>query len=225
MKTKSKIIILIVVLSVCIVATVVGVTSAYWVGAEGTNQIAPQTDSTDWNYYTKYFIYEKEFASDGVTLIGYKIVAFKDTVLENVIIPRYATGGWLREIKDGNTTYTKITDQNAVVVKVGNSVFANTTDKLIPVTLTIPTTVDVEPGAFVGLVNLTKVTIKSVNDTQGILDTTITIGQNAFSGCYNVSKFVAPSHITINVPGVDNDWEKHKIAMGLVIDELKKSEL
>ena len=228
MKTKSKIIILIVVLSVCIVATVTGVTIAYWAGAEGTNQIAPQAETTDWSYYSKYFIYEEEYAEGG-QLIGYKIVAFKDTVLENVIIPKYAIGGWLREKKDDNTVLTPLTKGNVkkggIVVNVGNSVFANTTDKLIPVTLTIPTTVDVEPGAFVGLVNLTKVTIKSVNDTQGILDTTITIGQNAFSGCYNVSKFVAPSHITINVPGVDNDWEKHKIAMGLVIDELKKSEL
>ena len=228
MKTKSKIIILIVVLSVCIVATITGVTIAYWAGAEGTNQIAPQAETTDWSYYSKYFIYEEEYTSDGQFFIGYKVVAFKDTVLENVVVPRYAIGGWLRTNKD-DIDLKPLTKENVknggIVVKVGNSVFANTTDKLVPVTLTIPTTVDIEPGAFVGLTNLTKVTIKLVNDIQGSPDTTITIGQSAFAGCFNITKFGAPSNITISVPGVDNDWAKQKVEMGLLIDGLQKSEL
>ena len=232
MKAKSKLIILTVVLSVCIVATAVGVTVAYWVGAEGSNQIAPQTDTTDWNYYAKYFIYE-EVKNGSNAVIGYRVVGFKDTVLENVIIPRYATGGWLRtKDKDGNTVLTAISTNNPVaVISVGNSVFAGDTDKRIPVTLTIPTTVDVEAGAFVGLTNLTKITIKAVKGTgiNSTLDDTINIGVNAFFGCDNVTKFVADDYIRLVTVGasstsLDDFNDAFKAAIGIFDSELSRSE-
>lgn len=214
MKTKSKLIILIVVLSVCIVATVTGVTVAYWVGAEGTNQIAPQTDTTDWNYWTKYFIYEA-VENEG-TVIGYRVVDFQGAVLENVIIPRYATGGWLRENKD-DTSLEKITTPNAPVLYVGNSLFADTTDKAIPVTLTLPTTVEVEPGAFQGLVNLTTIKIKTVEKFVGnTTDKDIVIGDMAFFGCNNVEKFIVGDDVTLTTTGtIVNTFADFVTATGL----------
>ncbi|MBO7221929.1 MAG: hypothetical protein J6V37_02650 [Clostridia bacterium] len=216
MKTKTKLVLLITVISLCIVATATGVTVAYWVGAKGSNQIAPQTDTTDWNYYSKYFIYE-EIRNASNALIGYKIVGFKDTVLENVVIPRYATGGWLRENKD-DTTLVKIGEGTTVaVLEVGNSLFAGTTDKAVPVTLTLPTTVEVEPGAFQGLTNLTTVTIKAVDGfNSSTLDDSITIGQNAFFGCDNVTKFIVSTNITFVVPGASiTGFDSFKSAVGL----------
>jgi hypothetical protein len=221
MKTKTKLIILISVLSVCIVATATGFTVAYWMGADGTNQIAPQTDTTDWNYWTKYLIYEEVKNSQG-NVIGYKAVDFEGAVLENIIIPRFAKGGKVRH-DDG--TMTEITSANAPVLIVGNTLFADTTDKMIPVTLTLPTTVDVEAGAFAGLTNLTKITIKQVKSHAGNTnDDDIKIGLNAFFGCDNVKQFVAAENIAITVPGASTStFDDFKVATGLSNDDLVRS--
>ena len=226
MKARTKLIILTIVISVCIVATATGVTVAYWVGAEGTNQIAPQTDSTDWNYYAKYFIYD-EVRNESNELDGYRIVGFKDTVLENVIIPRYATGGWLQTIdENGNVKLTAIDGANPkAVLAVGNTIFAGDTDKKIPVTLTIPTTVSIEAGAFMGLTNLTKITIKQVKNFNGNdYKNDIHIGANAFFGCFNVNTFVATQQINLKVNGATiNDFETFKTLTGLFVDDLTRS--
>ena len=85
---------------------------------------------------------------------------------------------------------------------VGNSLFADTTDKAIPVTLTLPTTVEVEPGAFQGLVNLTTIKIKTVKNFVGNTnDDGIVIGNMAFFGCNNVEKFIVEDRATLTVPG------------------------
>ena len=223
MKAKTKLIILTVVLSVCIIATVTGVTVAYWMGAEGTNVVAPQTDTTDWNPWAKYVIYEARKNAQGVT-IGYDVVGCT-AILENVIIPQYATGGWLRD-ENGNLTKITATGVNTAVLEVRNTLFAGTTDKAIPVTLTIPTTVDVEVHAFAGLTNLTKITIKTV---QGINSTTddylMTIGQLAFLECPNVTEFIVTDQATtLDVPGVSiSSFEDFKNATGLFVAGLERT--
>lgn len=231
MKAKTKLTILTIIISVCIIATATGVTVAYWVGAEGTNQIAPQTDSTDWNYYAKYFIYE-EVKNGSNAVVGYRIVGFKDTVLENVIIPRYATGGWLRTTDaNGKVILKEIkVEENETaqaVLVVGNTIFAGDTDKRIPVTLTIPTTVSIEAGAFMGLTSLTKITIKLVSEltsTEPQYD--MYIGANAFFGCFNVKTFVAPKQVNLRVNGIvysEGNFEEFKNATGLIVDGLTRS--
>lgn len=199
------------VLVIGTVATVAGVTAAYWVGAEGDSEIAPQTDTTDWNYWSKYFIYEAVKNNQQVT-IGYKTIGFEGAVLENVIIPRIARGG---RVKNADGTFSEITD-NLLVLTVGNSTFANTTDKAIPVTLTLPTTVDVEPGAFMGLVNLVSIKIVSVLDSDNVTyDNSIEIGAMAFLGCNNVTKFVAVSEIMFTSGGTGMSFDALKTATGL----------
>ena len=64
-RNKKLIIILVAVLAVGAIATTIGLTSAYWVGASGNSEVAPQTDTTDWNYWIKYFIYEPVRNSNG----------------------------------------------------------------------------------------------------------------------------------------------------------------
>lgn len=211
MKNKKLIIALIVILAVGAVATATGLTAAYWIGAEGDSEIAPQTDTTDWNYWSKYFIYEAVVESGTTT--GYRIIGFDGAVYENVIIPRKATGG--RLLKDDGT-YTTITDDKFVLF-VGNSTFADTTDKTVPVTLTLPTTVAVEPGAFMGLVNLTTIKIVSVvgDDISGNYDTSIEIGSSAFFGCNNVTKFIAESTIQFTCDGDGVGFDALKTATGL----------
>ncbi len=177
MKRKKLLVILITVLLIGTVATVAGVSVAYWSETEGgAGQIAPQTTTTDWNYWSKYFIYEEISVGGNVT--GYRIVGFEGTVLENVVIPRSYNGKPVR--------------------MVGNSTFANTTDKSIPVTITIPTSVDVEPGAFNGLGNLTTVKVVIVMDSLDQPDTAIDIGSSAFFGCNNVTKFVVDGSIMVS---------------------------
>ena len=215
MKTKRNLIILIVVLSVCLVATVTGVSVAYWIGAEGDNEIAPQTDTTDWNYWSKYFIYQAVTNEQGV-VTGYKTIGFEGTTLENVVIPRFATGG---RLLNADGTYTEITATNAAVLYVGNSTFANTTDKAIPVTLTLPTTVNVEAGAFAGLTNLTTIKVISVKyHTGNNYDIDMEIGSQAFAGCHNVVKFVAASNINFTVGGKGVNFQGLVEATGLPTD-------
>ncbi|MBO7326799.1 MAG: leucine-rich repeat protein, partial [Clostridia bacterium] len=160
---------------------------------------------------------------------GYRIIGFKDTVLENVIIPSYATCGWLQTTDaNGNATLTAIDGTNPVAVLiVGNTIFAGDTDKKIPVTLTIPTTVDIETGAFMGLTNLNKITIKQVNSFgSSTPDNYINIGENAFFGCFNVETFVAPKQVNLIVNGVtygEDEFETFKIKTGLIVDGLNRS--
>jgi hypothetical protein len=211
MKNKKLLLIIIMVLSIGTVATVAGVTAAYWVGAEGDSEIAPQTDTTDWNYWSKYFIYEAVKNDQQVT-IGYKTIGFDGAVLENVIIPRIARGGRVKNI-DG--TLSEITD-NLLVLTVGNSTFAGTTDKAIPVSLTLPTTVAVEPGAFVGLVNLESIKILSVLGEDNVTyDTSIEVGSMAFFGCNNVTKFVAATNIQFTSGDTGMSFDALKTATGL----------
>ena len=215
MKAKTKLIILIVVVSVCIVATVTGVTLAYWMGAEGTNVVAPQTDSTDWNPWAKYIIYE-EISTGGYEAVGC------NGILENVIIPEYATGGWLRG-EDGSLTRIEGTGSRYAVLRVRNTLFASTTDKAIPVTLTIPTTVNVDPHTFAGLTNLTKITIKTAQNVNSTTyDYFMTIGQLAFLECPNVTEFVIDDTTTqLEVPGSTiSSFDDFKSATGLFNDEL-----
>ncbi len=207
-----------IVLIVGTVATVAGVTAAYWIGAQGDSEIAPQTDTTDWNYWSKYFIYEA--VVENGTTVGYKTVGFDGAVLENVIIPRIATGG---RLKNSNGSFTTITD-SLLVLKVGNSTFSGTTDKSIPVTLTLPTTVAVEPGAFMGLYNLTTVKVVSVIGSDSVTyDNSIEIGTSAFFGCTNVTKFIAATNVNFTVSGAGVDFEALKSNTGLPSDLLRSA--
>lgn len=209
MKNKKFLIIVLIILLVGAVATATGLTAAYWIGAEGDSEIAPQTDTTDWNYWSKYFIYEAVKGNGGTT-IGYKIIGFNGAVLENVIIPRVATGG---RVLNSDGTTTEITDGNPVL-KVGNSTFAGTTDKAIPVTLTLPTGIIVESGAFMGLNNLISIKIVAVQDQNENYVFNIEIGAMAFFGCNNVTKFVAADKIQFSSNGT-GDFEAFKSATGL----------
>lgn len=216
MKAKTKLIILISVLSVCIVAVATGVTVAYWMGVDGSNVVAPQVDSADWNPWAKYVIYEAIYSNGD--LAGFEAVGCTG-ILENVIIPQYATGGWQRN-NDGSLTRIEGSGPRYAVTKVRNTLFAETTDKAIPVTLTIPTTVDVEPHTFAGLVNLTKITIKIYQQSD---DYWMTIGQLAFLNCPNVKEFVVNNKsIVLEVPGVSvgSSFDAFKNATGLFVDEL-----
>lgn len=207
MKAKTKLIILISVLSVAIVATATGVTVAYWMGAKGTNVVAPQTNSTDWNPWAKYIIYEE--ISGGYEAVGC------NGILENVIIPEYATGGWLRG-ENGSLTRIEDTGSRYAVLRVRNTLFAEVADKAIPVTLTIPTSVDIDPHTFAGLTNLTKITIKTTQD-----DFFASIGQLAFLECPNVKEFVIDNNVTkLIVSGAVLSFDDFKTATGLFVDDL-----
>ena len=209
MKAKTKLIILISVLSVAIVATATGVTVAYWMGAKGTNVVAPQTNSTDWNPWAKYIIYE-EISTGGYEAVGC------NGILENVIIPEYATGGWLRGENGSLTRIEGTGEKRNAVLRVRNTLFAEVADKAIPVTLTIPTSVDIDPHTFAGLTNLTKITIKTTQD-----DFFASIGQLAFLECPNVKEFVIDNNVTkLIVSGAVLSFDDFKSATGLFNDEL-----
>ena len=213
MKNKKIMIIALVVLLVGAVAVATGLTAAYWVGAEGDSEIAPQTDTTDWNYWSKYFIYEA--IKENNKTVGYKIVGFEGAVLENVIIPRIARGG---RLKNADGTYSEIVD-TALVKIVGNSIFANTTDKAIPTSITLPTTVAVEPGAFIGLVNLISIKVVSVLDEDNVLyDNSIEIGTMAFFGCDKVERFIAATGIQFTTDAKGMEFDALKTATGLPAD-------
>ncbi|MBQ9107464.1 MAG: hypothetical protein IJY49_01340 [Clostridia bacterium] len=215
MKNKKIMIIALVVLLVGAVAVATGLTAAYWVGAEGDSEIAPQTDTTDWNYWSKYFIYEA--IKENNNTVGYKIVGFEGAVLENVIIPRIARGG---RLKNADGTYSEIVD-SALVKIVGNSIFANTTDKAIPTSITLPTTVAVEPGAFIGLVNLISIKVVSVlGEDNVIYDNSIEIGTMAFFGCDKVERFIAATDIqfTTDANASGMSFDALKTATGLPAD-------
>ena len=129
---------------------------------------------------------------------------------------------------NGNVTLTAIDGANPkAVLTVGNTIFAGDTDKKIPVTLTIPTTVSVEAGAFMGLTNLTKITIKPVKKlSSSDLQYDIHIGENAFFGCFNVKTFEASALINLKVNGVTygkDEFETFKIKTGLIVDGLERS--
>ena len=206
-------IIALVVLLVGAVAVATGLTAAYWVGAEGDSEIAPQTDTTDWNYWSKYFIYEA--IKENNKTVGYKIVGFEGAVLENVIIPRIARGG---RLKNADGTYSEIED-TALVKIVGNSIFANTTDKAIPTSITLPTTVAVEPGAFIGLVNLISIKVVAVLDEDNVLyDNSIEIGTMAFFGCDKVERFIAATDIQFTTDANGMSFDALKTATGLPAD-------
>ena len=213
MKNKKIMIIALVVLLVGAVAVATGLTAAYWVGAEGDSEIAPQTDTTDWNYWSKYFIYEA--IKENNKTVGYKIVGFEGAVLENVIIPRIARGG---RLKNADGTYSEIVD-SALVKIVGNSIFANTTDKAIPTSITLPTTVAVEPGAFIGLVNLISIKVVSVLDEDNVrYDNSIEIGTMAFFGCDKVERFIAATDIQFTTDANGMEFDALKTATGLPAD-------
>ena len=213
MKNKKIMIIALVVLLVGAVAVATGLTAAYWVGAEGDSEIAPQTDTTDWNYWSKYFIYEA--IKENNKTVGYKIVGFEGAVLENVIIPRIARGG---RLKNADGTYSEIED-TALVKIVGNSIFANTTDKAIPTSITLPTTVAVEPGAFIGLVNLISIKVVAVLDEDNVLyDNSIEIGTMAFFGCDKVERFIAATDIQFTTDANGMSFDALKTATGLPAD-------
>ena len=100
---------------------------------------------------------------------------------------------------------------------------ASTTDKAIPVTLTIPTTVNVDPHTFAGLTNLTKITIKTAQNVKSTTyDYFMTIGQLAFLECPNVTEFVIDDTTTqLEVPGSTiSSFDDFKSATGLFNDEL-----
>ena len=220
MKNKKLMILIIVILVIGATATAVGVSAAYWVGSDGTSTIAPQTDTTDWNYWSKYFIYEGVY-EDG-QLKSYRIVEFSGAVYEHVIIPRYATGGILRTTNpDGTYSYsaTRITDVATPVSSFGNCVFANTTDKAVPTSITIPTTVEIEAGAFMGLTNLTTVKIVVVNATDGTPDKRAEIGAMAFFGCNNITTYIEDANLTSYRCGAtDGGFDAVKSLMGLPAD-------
>ena len=198
-RNKKLMIILVVVLAVGVVATTVGLTSAYWIGASGDSEVAPQTDTTDWNYYIKYFIYEPIKNNSGVVQ-SYKIVGFDGAVIEDVVVPRRVYG--TIKVKDGDTVSTVDLGSGVYfpVTELGNSTFADTTDKAVPVTLTLPTSVSVEPGALMGLSNLAELIVIHVQNFAGNAEvSTIDIGgQYALIGCNSLQKIVVKGDVTIN---------------------------
>lgn len=200
-RNKKLMIIMVVVLSVGTIATVVGLTSAYWIGASGDSEVAPQVETTDWNYWIKYFIYEEYFDEEG-NEDGYRIVGFSGAVYEDVIIPRRVFGTVkIRKVVDGVTQIVEETiseADNAFVTVLGNSTFADTTAKTIPVTITLPTTVRVETGTFMGMSNLTTVKIVQSQKGDGSDIKNIELGgQLAFAGC-NITKIVVVGQVQID---------------------------
>ena len=206
-RNKKLIIILVAVLAVGAIATTIGLTSAYWVGASGNSEVAPQTDTTDWNYWIKYFIYEPVRNSNG-GIDSMKIVGFSGAVYENVIIPRkvYGTNIKIRENGVDSTIPSISEDSPYPVTTLCNSTFADTTEKAVPVTITLPTSVTVDPGTFMGMSNLTTIKIVHVQNFNNDEVTEIDIGgQNSFMGCNNLSKIVVSGAVTINGYAVSNN--------------------
>ena len=200
-RNKKLMIIMVVVLSVGTIATVVGLTFAYWIGASGDSEVAPQVETTDWNYWIKYFIYEKYFDKEGHE-DGYRIVGFSGAVYEDVIIPRRVFGTVkIRKVVSGVTQIVEETiseAENAFVTVLGNSTFADTTAKTIPVTITLPTTVKVETGTFMGMSNLTTVKIVQSKKGDGSDVKNIELGgQLAFAGC-NITRIVVVGQVQID---------------------------
>lgn len=149
---------------VACLGTVLGVTLARWSSSEGDTTIAPQVGVVDWNEYAKYLSTD-EYGT-GVRLIGFK----KAVAIEDVILPNEV---------DGKS-----------VLAVSNSLYADTTDKTIPATLTIPNTILlIEAGAFSGLTRLSTVTFESGSQCE--------VGAGAFMGSNDVTEFVVGANSTI----------------------------
>lgn len=172
-------IVLIVVFAVGVLATSVGLTAALWSDVGGDSGIAPQADSTDWNYWVKYFIFERVGGN-------YEIIGFSGTTLENVIIPTSAMGG---TDSDGN-----VISIDAAVTAVRNSVFADSTLKALPVTISIPAGITVYPAAFSGLTSLTRVTFGGGTNATSV-------GASAFAGCPSLTtvEFATTANVRIAV--------------------------
>lgn len=165
MKNKKKIVvILIAVMLLACLGSVLGITLSRWSSGEGDTTVAPQVGVVDWNTYEKYV----KTVDDGV---GLRIVGFTGTTaIEDVILPKNIGG------------------KN--VVSVSNSLYADTTDKSIPKTLKIPTTItSIDAGAFSGLTNLAEITFDGASQCN--------IGMGAFMGCNAVKTFNAGAESNI----------------------------
>lgn len=220
-RNKKILLVLIVVLSIGAIATTLGLTSAYWVGASGDSEVAPQTDTTDWNYWIKYFIYAPVKNSSGA-VSSYEIVGFSGAVYENVIIPRKVYGTISVLENDKITTVTIDENSPYAVTLVKNSTFADTTDKTVPVTLTLPTSVNIEPGTFMGLTNLTTIKIIQVSNLAENAEVhNIDVGgQNAFIGCYSLQQIIIDGVVTIN--GYSATTEEGQLNSTTVLNSLKE---
>ncbi len=174
MKNKKKILIILVsVMLLACLGSVLGVTLSRWSSGEGDSTVAPQVGVTDWNVYAKYMTADSY--SDGARLTGFKQAA----AIEDVVLPKSI------DVEQDGTT------KSLTVRAVSNSLYADTTNKSIPATLTVPNTItSIEAGAFSGMTRLTTVTFES--GSQCVL------GAGAFMGSNAVTEFIvgADSNIT-----------------------------
>lgn len=195
MKNKKKILIIFVsVMLLACLGSVLGVTLSRWSSGEGDSTVAPQVGVTDWNVYAKYMTADSY--SDGARLTGFKQAA----AIEDVVLPKSIDV----EQDDGTT-------KSLTVRAVSNSLYADTTDKSIPATLTIPNTItSIEAGAFSGMTRLTTVTFESGSEC--------VIGAGAFMGSNAVTEFIvgADSNITFGTNTLTSDKiEDFKMYVGL----------